>query len=196
MNIALVELVLAEVFDYFIDVFNQNIEPLPTIQKDITIKLREMTQQGKMYERAQFLNDLKYENDYMFDGTTTAKTSPSNSPEASPSLAKIDPENYTVIIYNDEYHNYSQATTALRQGVPDNVHIDLLTSRIDGEGRAMLKCSQDLSSVLGGFCCSNEWIKCHFNIVVRISSSRNMQVYHPLDYTLFKHTKLLLPNYF
>ena len=151
VNIALVELVLAEVFDYFIDVFNQNIEPLPTIQKDITIKLREMTQQGKMYERAQFLNDLKYENDYMFDGTTTAKTSPSNSPEASPSLAKIDPENYTVIIYNDEYHNYSQATTALRQGVPDNVHIDLLTSRIDGEGRAMLKCSQDLSSVLGGF---------------------------------------------
>ncbi|CAI4063749.1 hypothetical protein SUVZ_07G4130 [Saccharomyces uvarum] len=149
--IALVELVLSEVFDYFIDVFNQNIEPLPTIQKDITIKLREMTQQGKMYERAQFLNDLKYENDYMFDGTTTAKTSPSNSPEASPSLAKIDPENYTVIIYNDEYHNYSQATTALRQGVPDNVHIDLLTSRIDGEGRAMLKCSQDLSSVLGGF---------------------------------------------
>ncbi|CAI4062733.1 E3 ubiquitin-protein ligase UBR1 SKDI_07G4370 [Saccharomyces kudriavzevii IFO 1802] len=150
-NIVLVELVLSEVFDYFIDVFNQNIEPLPTIQKDITIKLREMTQQGKMYERAQFLNDLKYENDYMFDGTTTAKTSPSNSPEASPSLAKIDPENYTVIIYNDEYHNYSQATTALRQGVPDNVHIDLLTSRIDGEGRAMLKCSQDLSSVLGGF---------------------------------------------
>lgn len=138
----LFEAVLVEIFDHFIDVFNQNIEPLPTLQKDITLKLREMIQQGRLTERAQFLNDLAYTNECLS----------ATMPNRDESLGLVeDLKNYSVIIYNDEYHNYSQATTALRQGVPDNKHTDLLTSRIDSEGRAMLKCSTDLSAVMGGF---------------------------------------------
>lgn len=138
----LFEAVLVEVFDHFIDVFNQNIEPLPTLQKDITLKLREMIQQGRLTERAQFLNELAYSNELL-------KPVMPNRDESHGLVEDL--KNYTVIIYNDEYHNYSQATTALRQGVPDNKHTDLLTSRIDSEGRAMLKCSTDLSAVIGGF---------------------------------------------
>lgn len=147
------EIVLSEVFDYFIDVFNQNIEPLPTLQKDITLKLREMIQQGKLMERAEFLKALAYKNEFIMSDSR----SPDNIDEVdvlfktSIPSGLMDLKNYTVIIYNDEYHNYSQATTALRQGVPDNKHTDLLASKIDSEGRAMLKCSTNLSDVIGGF---------------------------------------------
>lgn len=144
---ALFETVLIEVFDYFIDVFNQNIEPLPTFQKEITLKLREMIQQGKLIERAEFLKALAYQNEFI----NSEKTSSQDLSDTLTAPDGVDLKDYTVIIYNDEYHNYSQATTALRQGVPDNKHTDLLTSRIDGEGRAMLKCSTDLSAVIGGF---------------------------------------------
>lgn len=139
------EVVLTEVFDHFIDLFNQNIEPLPTLQKDITLKLREMVQQGKVEERAIFLEALAYKNDYIERNNQTVSLSNKGYSEFA------DLQDYTVIIYNDEYHNYSQATTALRQGVPDNKHTDLLTSKIDGEGRALLKCSKELSAVIGGF---------------------------------------------
>ncbi|SJM81945.1 probable E3 ubiquitin-protein ligase UBR1 [Zygosaccharomyces bailii] len=142
---SLFQAVLTEVFDHFIDVFNQNIEPLPTLQKEITLKLREMTQQGRLSERAQLLSDLAYENEYLKPGM----------PAGDESIQELgyseDLKNYTVIVYNDEYHNYSQATTALRQGVPDNKHTDLLASRIDSEGRATLKCSTELSAVMSGF---------------------------------------------
>lgn len=143
----ILEVVLIEVFDHFIDVFNQNVEPLPTLQKDITLKLREMIQQGKLEERAEFLEALAYKNDVILKEKEEMDL---EIVEEDPS-GERDPMNYTVIIYNDEYHNYSQATTALRQGVPDNKHTDVLTSRIDGEGRALLKCSEELSSVIGGF---------------------------------------------
>lgn len=143
----ILEVVLIEVFDHFIDVFNQNVEPLPTLQKDVTLKLREMIQQGKLEERAQFLEALAYKNDIII-----REKEASDSESAEESLSDtFDLKDYTVIIYNDEYHNYSQATTALRQGVPDNKHTDVLTSRIDGEGRALLKCSEELSAVIGGF---------------------------------------------
>lgn len=139
------EVVLIEVFDHFIDLFNQNIEPLPTLQKDITLKLREMVQQGKVEERAIFLEALAYKNDY------TEKSDQNSQTVKEGSASSVDLKDYAVIIYNDEYHNYSQATTALRQGVPDNKHTDILTSKIDGEGRALLKCSEELSAVIGGF---------------------------------------------
>lgn len=143
----LFELVLSEVFDHFIDVFNQNIEPLPTIQKDLTLILREMVQQGKLFDRAQLLKDIAYKNSYI-----EAQQELSRSPSpVNESTAMVDPKDYAVMVYNDEYHNYTQATAALRQGLPDNKHIDRLTARIDSEGRAMLKCSHDLSSVIGGF---------------------------------------------
>ena len=125
---------LSTVFDYFIDMFNQNIEPLPVFTKEITLKLRELTQQGKIDERSQLLKDLAYSNKFL------------NNQEIP-----VEERDYTVMIYNDEYHNYSQATMALRQGVPDNVHTDLLTSKIDSEGRAMLKCSNDLTNLIEGF---------------------------------------------
>lgn len=188
----LFEVVLEEIIDHFIDVFNQNIEPLPTLQMSITIKLRDYTQSGKIDERSNFLRDLQYKvnsdtqpnnekdvvvadeedeeikEDIEVDKETpmgsvagtpsdTMDTEPDTT-ETQPATTKsvpggfcIEPKDYTVMIYNDEFHNYSQATTALRQGVPDNVHTDLLTSKIDSEGRAMLKCSMDLSSVMGGF---------------------------------------------
>lgn len=143
----ILEVVLIEIIDHFIDVFNQNVEPLPTLQKDITLKLREMIQQGRLEERAKFLEALEYKNDRIIRDKEIMRL---NS-EQNGSSDAFDLKNYTVIIYNDEYHNYSQATTALRQGVPDNKHTDILTSRIDGEGRALLKCSEELSSVIGGF---------------------------------------------
>lgn len=145
--INLFEVILTELFDHFIDVFNQNIEPLPTIQKDVTMKLREMVQQGKLYERAMLLKDLAYANPYIEKQREKLRTSSPSFDESS----MMDHADYTVLIYNDEYHNYTQATAALRQGIPDNKHTDLLTARIDGEGRAMLKCSHDLSAVVGGF---------------------------------------------
>lgn len=141
----ILEVVLIEVFDHFIDLFNQNIEPLPTLQKDITLKLREMVQQGKVEERAIFLEALAYKNDYTEKNDRIIRSVEEGSQDV------VDLKDYTVIIYNDEYHNYSQATTALRQGVPDNKHTDLLTSKIDGEGRALLKCSEEISAVIGGF---------------------------------------------
>ena len=131
-NEELLEIVLTEIFDYFIDVFNQSVEPLPTFTSDITLKLREMIQNDNKDLMYMFLNDLSYRNDRI-----------------EPKTGK--PEGYTVMVYNDEYHNYSQATTALRQGVPDNIHTDILTANIDGEGRAMLKCSDDIDSLTDGF---------------------------------------------
>lgn len=115
----ILEVVLIEVFDHFIDLFNQNIEPLPTLQKDITLKLREMVQQGKVEERAIFLEALAYKNDYTEKNDRIIRSVEEGSQDV------VDLKDYTVIIYNDEYHNYSQATTALRQGVPDNKHTDL-----------------------------------------------------------------------
>lgn len=175
----LIEVILEEVIDHFIDVFNQNLEPLPTFQHAISLKLKSHTQFGKIKERSEFLNDFKYKNFYNsaanYGETNENSSSNENIPEEnmdkdSDEVADdvastggvlqadktsedcpTEPKHYTVMIYNDEFHNYSQATTALRQGVPDNVHTDLLTSRIDSEGRAMLKCSMDLSSVMGGF---------------------------------------------
>ena len=131
-NGELLEIVLTEIFDYFIDVFNQSIEPLPTFTSDITLKLREMIQNNNKEIMYDFLNDISYRNDTI-----------------EPKIGK--PDGYTVMVYNDEYHNYSQATTALRQGVPDNIHTDIVTSNIDSEGRAMLKCSEDIDSLMDGF---------------------------------------------
>ncbi|CAR21510.1 E3 ubiquitin-protein ligase UBR1 [Lachancea thermotolerans CBS 6340] len=133
----ILELTLTEIFDHFLDVFNQNIEPLPTMQRDITVKLRDMVQSEKSEEKEEFLQDLQYKNEDMQD--------------LKKGLTEIEAPDYTVLVYNDEYHNYSQATAALKQGVPDDKNTDKLTARIDGEGRAMLKCSKDISSVLSGF---------------------------------------------
>lgn len=130
----LIEVVLAEAFDYLIELFNQNIESLPTFTKDITMKLREMVQSEKTDDINSFLKEFRYTNDYM-DQTTDEEQDNS----------------YTVLIYNDEYHNYSQATMALRQGAPDNVHTDILTSKVDSEGRAMLKCSNNVHDLMAGF---------------------------------------------
>ena len=130
-NEEVITTVLSEIFEYFIDVFNQSFESLPTFNKDITLKLRTLTQRNLVEERNEFLRDIRYKNPYMED--------------------TLEPGDYTVMIYNDEYHNYSQATTALRQGVPDNIHIDILTSKIDSEGRAMLKCSKDINTLISGF---------------------------------------------
>lgn len=128
----IMETVLSEIFDYFIDLFNQAIESLPTFTSDITLKLRQMIQANDNDSLYALLNDLSYRND-----------------KIEPTIGK--PGDYTVMIYNDEYHNYSQATMALRQGVPDNIHTDILTSRIDSEGRAMLKCSDDIHTLTEGF---------------------------------------------
>ncbi|AAS50220.1 AAL146Wp [Eremothecium gossypii ATCC 10895] len=146
-NMELFEAVLEELFDHFIEVFNQNIEPLPTIQKDLTMKLREIIQDGKTQEKFELLSALAYRNQYM------EAQKPSSGPASFETEQDLDKklDGYVVLIYNDEYHNFSQATSALRQGGPDNKHTDQLTARIDGEGRAMLKCSRDLSAVIGGF---------------------------------------------
>ncbi|KAG0667442.1 E3 ubiquitin-protein ligase ubr1 [Maudiozyma exigua] len=125
-----VSLALRESLNYFIDLFNQNIEPLPTFTKDITMYLRQLVQEKKMDDLKAFLEDLKYKNIFADVGSE---------------------DHFAVMIYNDEYHNYSQATTALRQGSPDNVHTDILTSKIDSEGRAMLKCSDDVDTLMPGF---------------------------------------------
>ncbi|SSD58824.1 related to E3 ubiquitin-protein ligase UBR1 [Saccharomycodes ludwigii] len=134
--------VLTESLDYFIDVFNQNIEPIPIFTKEIMLKLRNYVQKGNLVERAQFLKDLAYKNDYLL------KKQQATDNESD--MIK-EPKNYAVIVYNDEFHNYRQATSALRQGEPDDKRIELITSHIDGEGRAILKCSTDLSSVIGGY---------------------------------------------
>lgn len=131
----LFQIVLAEVFDHFLDVFNQNIEPLPTFQREITVKLREAAQNDDSPEKFQLLRDLEYTNEYIQEQQMESEEWP----------------DYTVLVYNDEYHNYSQATAALKQGVPDDKHTDKLTARIDGEGRAMLKCSKDISTILSGY---------------------------------------------
>ena len=123
-------LTLTESLNYFIDLFNQNIESLPTFTKDITMYLRQLVQEKKMEDVKAFLEDLKYKNIFAEVGSE---------------------DHFAVMIYNDEYHNYSQATTALRQGSPDNVHTDILTSKIDSEGRAMLKCSDDVETLMPGF---------------------------------------------
>ncbi|SCU96679.1 LANO_0E14070g1_1 [Lachancea nothofagi CBS 11611] len=145
----LFESALTEILDHFLDVFNQNVEPLPTIQKEITIKLREMEQQNRFSEKLELLRDLEYKNEYMQErrGDKSARNDDHN--EDNNNEAGL-PE-YAVMVYNDEYHNYSQAIAALKQGVPDDKHTDKLTACIDGEGRAMLKCSRDLTNVLSGF---------------------------------------------
>ncbi|SMN21170.1 similar to Saccharomyces cerevisiae YGR184C UBR1 E3 ubiquitin ligase (N-recognin), forms heterodimer with Rad6p to ubiquitinate substrates in the N-end rule pathway [Maudiozyma saulgeensis] len=125
-----ITMVLTEALNYFLDLFNQNIESLPTFTKDITMTLRQLTQEKKITEVKSFLEDFKYKNIFADEGSQ---------------------DQFTVMIYNDEYHNYSQATTALRQGSPDNVHTDILTSKIDSEGRAMLKCSDDVETLMAGF---------------------------------------------
>ena len=135
-NIKLFEIVLAEIFDYFIDVFNQNVEPLFTLQNEITTKLRSIYQnndnESDFSKMEELINTISYSNEFY--------------------EADDDKNGYAVIVYNDEYHNYSQATTALRHGKPDNKHIDLLTSRIDGEGRTVLKCSKKLDKdLIDGF---------------------------------------------
>lgn len=144
----LFEIVLSELFDHFVDVFNQNIEPLPTIQKDLTLKLKEMEQQKQIAEEDELLENLAYTNEYIESGKTA-------SPNVPLSLIVQNEHNeskdYAVLIYNDEYHNYSQASSAIRRGLSDTKHIDLLTARIDGEGRAMLKCSSDFSTIIDGF---------------------------------------------
>ncbi|CCD24506.1 E3 ubiquitin-protein ligase UBR1 NDAI_0D01920 [Naumovozyma dairenensis CBS 421] len=138
---------LSESFDYFIDLFSQNIEPLTTFTKDINLKLRELTQDEKYVARARFMRALAYKNPYI-----ERQHLPTEAEEGEITFSKaIDPKDYAVIIYNDEFHNYSQATMALRQGVPDNIHIDLLTSKVDSEGRAMLKCSDKMSALIEGF---------------------------------------------
>lgn len=129
----IMKIVLSELFDHFINLFNQNVEPLPTLSKDITMKIREYIQLDDRDKIEKLLRDLEYNN---------SPLSESN---------KDQPKNYTVLIYNDEYHNYSQATMALRQGMPDNVHTDILTSKVDGEGRAMLKCNENVHNLLEGF---------------------------------------------
>ncbi|CAL9730085.1 E3 ubiquitin-protein ligase Ubr1p [Monosporozyma unispora] len=128
----IMEVVLSEIFDYFIDLFNQAIESLPTFTPDITLRLRQLIQSNDNESMYALLNDLSYRNE-----------------KVVPPVGK--PGDYTVMIYNDEYHNYSQATMALRQGVPDNIHTDILTSKIDSEGRAMLKCSDDVHTLTEGF---------------------------------------------
>ena len=125
-----ISLVLRQSLNYFIDLFNQNIESLPTFTKDITMHLRQLVQEKKMEDLKAFLEDMKYKNIFADVGSE---------------------DHFAVLIYNDEYHNYSQATTALRQGSPDNVHTDILTSKIDSEGRAMLKCSDDVETLMPGF---------------------------------------------
>lgn len=155
------EVVLEELFNHFIDVFNQNIEPLPTFQKSLTMRLREFIQNGRYAQQADLLKRLEYTNQYIeakkeYKGETSPNLDPMN-----------DLKDYTVLIYNDEFHNYSQASAALRQGGPDNKHIDLLTAKIDTEGRSVLRCSHDVSSLMGGFfsvqthglsCTLNSWV--------------------------------------
>lgn len=129
----IIKIVLSELFDHFIDLFNQNIEPLPTLSKEITMKIREYVQLEEYDQINELLTNMEFNNSPLSEGN------------------KQNPENYTVMIYNDEYHNYSQATMALRQGMPDNVHTDILTSKVDGEGRAMLKCNESVQNLLEGF---------------------------------------------
>ncbi|SCU85809.1 LADA_0D09868g1_1 [Lachancea dasiensis] len=149
----LIENALTEILDHFLDVFNQNIEPLPTIQKEITIKLREMEQANKANEKLEFLKDLQYTNEYILehheDGRFHRETN--DLYEKDGGLVETQTPDYAVMVYNDEYHNYSQAIAALKQGAPDDKHTDKLTACIDGEGRAMLKCSKDLPNILSGF---------------------------------------------
>ena len=141
----ILESVLIELFDHFIDVFNQNIEPLPTIQKPLLSKLRYFVQNGKYNEQADLLSRLAYRDRYV------DKEHPSHR-ESSPSLNPLSIcKDYAILIYNDEFHNYSQASAAIRQGGADNKHIDLLTAKIDSEGRSLLRCSVDISSLIGGF---------------------------------------------
>ena len=144
------ELVITEVLDHFIDVFNQNIEPIPIIKESITDKLRDMVQRGKYCERTEFLNDLVYKNEHFNPLGESEINDDKNSPQLI-SRFQQEPENYTVMVYNDEYHDYPEAILAVTQGVPDDKDIKGLTSKIDQEGRVMLKCSRDLSSLMGGF---------------------------------------------
>ncbi|CAG98476.1 E3 ubiquitin-protein ligase UBR1 [Kluyveromyces lactis] len=141
----MLESVLIELFDHFIDVFNQNIEPLTTIQKPLIAKLRYFIQNGKYNEQADMLRRLAYRNQYM-DEEESQQQTPSTSLDPLSTL-----KDYAILVYNDEFHNYSQASAAIRQGGPDNKHIDLLTAKIDSEGRSLLRCSADIASLMGGF---------------------------------------------
>ncbi|CCH62496.1 hypothetical protein TBLA_0H02100 [Henningerozyma blattae CBS 6284] len=238
-SINVLETVLSTVLDYFIDIFDQNIEPLPTLQSKITRLIKEFHKEEQNNKIIDFLRDLEYKNVFIIDDTeenttntiqnntsasnglidsssegninpTTTNSAlnsdikvdlqtdietetdteienasvqsnhsihsnlsnhsdhnnidlsqintppPAHSPPIPPPPQRVPPKHpqikdYTVMIYNDEFHNYSQATTALRQGVPDTYHVDILTSKIDSEGRAMLKTSTDLNTLLTGF---------------------------------------------
>ncbi|SCU79423.1 LAFA_0B03026g1_1 [Lachancea sp. 'fantastica'] len=140
---------LSEVLDYFLDVFNQNVEPLPTVQKELTIALREMEQHDQYREKSQLLKDLKYKNELtmLYEREFNFSLGIDSDDD---DICPYDGE-YAVMVYNDEYHNYSQAIAALKQGAPDDKHTDKLTACIDGEGRAMLKCSSDMKSIMNGF---------------------------------------------
>ncbi|CEP62759.1 E3 ubiquitin-protein ligase UBR1 LALA0_S06e03136g [Lachancea lanzarotensis] len=145
----LFENALGDILDHFLDVFNQNVEPLPTVQKELTVTLREMEQHGKFRAKTELLRDLKYKNEYtrMRDLEVHILYGIDSDED------EYDPYDgdYAVMVYNDEYHNYSQAIAALKQGAPDDKHTDKLTACIDGEGRAMLKCSDDMKSIMAGF---------------------------------------------
>ncbi|CDO96110.1 unnamed protein product [Kluyveromyces dobzhanskii CBS 2104] len=144
----MIENVLIELFDHFIDVFNQNLEPLPTIQKPLIAKLRYFIQNGKYDDQANMLRRLTYRNRYM-DEQDSLEPSQADSATAMGPLQTL--KDYAILVYNDEFHNYSQASTAIRQGGPDNKHIDLLTAKIDSEGRSLLRCSADFASLMDGF---------------------------------------------
>ncbi|SCU82921.1 LAME_0C03356g1_1 [Lachancea meyersii CBS 8951] len=148
----LFENALAEILDHFLDVFNQNIEPLPIIQREITVNLREMELHNRVRDKWELLRDLEYKNDYTLKcGRDILSDYDQQDSGEEINEDELDQPEYAVMVYNDEYHNYSQAIAALKQGAPDDKHTDKLTACIDGEGRAMLKCSKDISTVLSGF---------------------------------------------
>ena len=131
----LFETILRAALDYFIDYFNQNFESMPKFTADITMKLRTYIQTGAVEKKNELLKKIAYKNKYISVDENFMR----------------EPKNYCVLVYNDEFHNYSQATSALSQGDPEDSRLEYLTNVIDGEGRAMLRSSTDLSKLLGGF---------------------------------------------
>ncbi|CCE63403.1 hypothetical protein TPHA_0E03130 [Tetrapisispora phaffii CBS 4417] len=128
-NRKIFEAVLFEAIDYVIDVFNHQVEVLYPTHSEFTSFIRktyhDITDESlRISTIRRFIDDFSYRNK---------------------SFDIEENKGYTLIVYNDEFHNYSQATTALRQGKPDNPHIDILTTRIDTEGRAVIKTSPTLT---------------------------------------------------
>lgn len=170
-----IETTLASVFDFFIDLFDQNVEPLTSIQSNITRLFKRWRAEKSNDKIIDFLKEFEYSSTLIPEESYKSEDGIDSDIEMTPfepysnedqDLSEIDSnidinsnspppqsklKDYTVMIYNDEFHNYSQATTALRQGVPDTFHVDILTSEIDREGRAMLKATKQLDTLLSGF---------------------------------------------